>query len=214
MLINMKQFTLWYETEDDQRVGDVVKIKSQTKEEAIEQFIKNHPSDVCHVKIHDGFWGAEETVDISSRLAVNEEAEEAQRKAVIASLEASLENSIETLKTDSSYDLKYSQLETVIENHLLFPQLDENEDSEIYHLREDLYMLSLRHPNLQTVIQTRIISDKLDALQMAITGSAGAPQTTSGQAKWAPLAASVALSKLSNIEKDVDDVADGFLGED
>ena len=206
----MKQFTLWYETEDYQRVGDVVKIKSQTKEEAIEQFIKNHPSDVCHVKIHDGFWGAEETVDISSRLAVNEEAEEAQRKAVIASLE----NSIEILKTDSSYDLKYSQLETVIENHLLFPQLDENEDSEIYHLREDLYMLSLRHPNLQTVIQTRIISDKLDALQMAITGSAGAPQKTSGQAKWAPLAAMAAVSKLGNIETDVDDMADGLLGED
>ena len=75
-------------------------------------------------------------------------------------------------------------------------------------------MLSLRHPNLQTVIQTRILSDKLDALQMAITGSAGAPKTTNGQAKWAPLAASLALSKLGNIKKDVDDVADGFFGED
>lgn len=214
----MKTYTVFFANADGQRVGDKVSITSQTEEDAAAEFAKHNFSKEPYIRVRT-FLGWKELDNPQSatretqRRAEEEaqkQAEEAQRKADIASLG----DLIGTLKTDSSEGLKYSHLETLIENHLLFPQLNENEDSEIYRLREELYMLSVRHLNLQTIIQTRILSDKLDELQKAITGSAGAPQTTSGQPKWAPLATSVALSKLSNIEKDVDDVADGFLGED
>ncbi|MDB4566788.1 hypothetical protein N9Z78_02185 [Akkermansiaceae bacterium] len=144
----------------------------------------------------------------ANKEAQRQEAEEAQR----------FRNAIETLKEGITDDLNYLQLETVIENHLLFPELDVNQSSEIYRLREKLYMLSLRHQTLQTVIQTRIISDKLDALQAAITGVAntqvGIAKNQAKRNQSVLIGQAAMLTKLGNIENDVDDVADGFFGED
>jgi len=234
----MKPFTLWYLTENWEMIGMAVAIKSQTKEEAIAQFIKNHPSDARYLRVRGGGrLGSEDTFDNpnSSQLTAIKEAEEIQRQADIASLR----NAIETLKIGSPDDLNYSQLEIVIGNHLLFPRI-EKDDLEIYHLREDLYMRSLRLSNLQAIIQTRIASDKLDALQMAITGKldalqmaitgkldalqtaiTGVANTQVGIAKNQAkrnqsglIGQAAMLTKLGNIEKDVDDVADGFFGGD
>jgi len=220
----MKIYSVFFTNADGERVGDKVSITSQTEEDAAAKFAKHNFSKEPYIRVQTFLGWKELDNPRSATRETQRRAEEAQKQAEEAQKQAeeaqrqadiaSLGDLIGTLKTDSSEGLKYSHLETLIENHLLFPQLNENEDSEIYRLREELYMLSVRHLNLQTIIQTRILSDKLDELQKAITGSAGAPQTTSGQPKWAPLATSVALSKLSNIEKDVDDVADGFFGGD
>ena len=241
----MKPFTLWYLTENWEITGMAVAIKSQTKEEAIAQFIKNHPSDARYLRVRGGGrLGSEDTFDNpnSSQLTAIKEAEEIQRQAEEIQRQAdiaSLRNAIETLKIGSPDDLNYSQLEIVIGNHLLFPRI-EKDDLEIYHLREDLYMRSLRLSNLQAIIQTRIVSDKLDALQMAITGKLDALQMTitgkldalqtaitgvantqvgiaKNQTKMNQtglMTQAAMLTKLGNIEKDVDDVADGFFGED
>ena len=72
---------MWYETEDLQRVGEVVTIRSQTKEGAVEQFVKNNPSDARYIKV-GSFLGPEEPFDNpnSSHLAETEEDEEAKRQ--------------------------------------------------------------------------------------------------------------------------------------
>ncbi|MDB4509306.1 hypothetical protein N9067_04095 [Akkermansiaceae bacterium] len=146
--------------------------------------------------------------------AAEEKVLEAQRATQRATDIALVNDSIGTIKTGSPDDLNYSQLQTIIVNHLLLPHLNENEDSEIYRLREELYMLSLRHPNLQTIIQTRIISDKLDALQMAITGVAktqvGIANDQAKRHKTSILGQAATLATLGRIAQDTDGVGEFF----
>lgn len=79
-------------------------------------------------------------------------------------------------------------------------------------------MLSLRHPNLQTIIQTRVLSDKLDTLQIALTGAsitqAGIAKDQAMRDKVKTFGQVATVAALSRIDKDVDDMADGFFGED
>lgn len=154
-----------------------------------------------------------------NQVDLTRQAEEAQRQAEEEELirqaeEAALGDSIETLRTGNPNDLNYSQLKALIENHLLFPQLEENKDSEVYRLREKLYMLSLWHPNLQTVIQTRILSDKLDAIQMAITGvantQAGIANDQTKRHKTSMLGQVAAVAALGKIAQDTQEVSEFF----
>ena len=188
----------------------------------------------CFGKTWTVILGSNGTSLVEGRIKYDHEEAQKQQAAAKQSAEEAegtpIKKLIAIFKEAGPESLSFSDLNKVINNHFSFPQMDENTlGAEIFALRRELYMLSLWHPNLQTIIQTQTVSRKLDklqkeigdnlsakidALQKAITGSAGAPQTTSGQPKWAPLATSVALSKLSNIEKDVDDVADGFFGGD
>ena len=112
------------------------------------------------------------------------------------------------IAADTPLQLSFSQLEFLIENFNLFPTLEKG-DEEIYSLREKLYMLSFWNTAFQSSLQTRLLSQIASVTSAPQTGSSG-----SGQPKWAPLAAMAAVSKLGNIETDVDDMADGLLGED
>jgi hypothetical protein len=138
---------------------------AQNNEDAAAKFAATNSSEVPYIRVSTfGTWKEfDNPRSAANKEAQRQEAEKAQRQE--AEEAQRFRNAIETLKEGITDDLNYLQLETVIENHLLFPELDVNQSSEIYRLREKLYMLSLRHQTLQTVIQTRIISDKLDALQ-------------------------------------------------
>lgn len=217
-LIAMKNFSVYFTDYAGRRVGDKVSIMSRTDKDAAAEFAETNFSKEPFIRV-SSFLGWKEFDNPQS--AAIKEAEETQRQAEEAQRQADIDSFstlIETLKKGSPDDLKYLQLETIIENHLLFPKLNVNEGSEIYCLREELYMLSLRHQTLQTVIQTRILSDKLDALQTAITGVAntqvGIAKNQAKRNQSGLIGQAAMLTKLGNIENDVDDVADGFFGED
>ncbi|MDB4660941.1 hypothetical protein OAE65_01045 [bacterium] len=127
-----------------------------------------------------------------------------QREAEIASSTSA----IHLLEAGNLEQLEFSQLEFAINNFYLFPTLEKG-DEEIYSLREKLYMLSFCNTKIQAGIQTRLLSQIASVTSAAQTGNSGG-----GQPKWAPAAAMATMSKLGNIETDVDDMADGFLGED
>ena len=205
----MTKFTLTYLDHSKSVASAPYEFHCKDYKEAVIKFCRKKPSDFPYVQ-YISFIGGRHRVENpypqKRQLSEKKEKEAAKRFNSLDFL-----NEIITIIESTSgapLRLSFDQLEFLIENFYLFPTLEKG-DEEIYSLREKLYMLSFWNTALQSSLQTRLLSQIASVTSAPQTGSSG-----SGQPKWAPLATSVALSKLSNIEKDVDDVADGFLGED
>ena len=209
----MPKYTLTYLNEDLNELGMKSEITAYNEEDAVVEFTRLRPSDCPYITVTSRF-GKFKTV--SNPLIVEEtqrQEEEAQRQEEEAQREkeaASITKLINHLEKRQPEELEFCQLEEIIGNFFNFPKLrKDNGNVEIYKLREKLYMLSFSNTKIQAGIQTRFLSQIASVTSAPQTGSSG-----SGQPKWAPLAAMAAVSKLGNIETDVDDMADGFFGED
>ncbi|MDA7507329.1 hypothetical protein N8504_03020 [Akkermansiaceae bacterium] len=234
----MPKYTLTYLNEDLDELGVKSVITAANEEEAVIKFSRLRPSDCPYVTIQFRF-GKFKTV--SNPLMIHWEEEEAQRQEEEAQRQeeeaqrqeeeiqrqeeeaqqkeeeaqrqeeaASITKLINHLEKQQPEELEFCQLEEIISNFFNFPKLRKgNGNVEIYKLREKLYMLSFCNTKIQAGIQTRFLSQIASVTSAPQTGSSG-----SGQPKWAPLAAVATMSKLGNIETDVDDMADGFFGED
>lgn len=149
---------------------------------------------------------------------IRRQTEEAQRQAQEAQRQDEIiviRGLIEDFKNSRLKAWKHIQLEMVIDNYLQFPELDETTtDTEVYSLREELYVLSFWQVNLQTVIQNRIISDKLDALQAAITGVAntqvGIANDQAKRHRTSILGQAATVAALGKIAQDTEGVGDFF----
>ena len=213
----MAKYTLTYLNEDRENLGMKSEITAYNEEDAVVEFTRLRPSDCPYIKVTSLF-GREKTV--RNPLMIQRQEEEAQRQEEEAQQQeeenqreeeaASITKLINHLTKKQPEELEFCQLEEIIGNFFDFRKLrKENTNVEIYKLREKLYMLSFCNTKIQAGIQTRFLSQIASVTSAPQTGS-----SSSGQPKWAPLAAMAAVSKLGNIETDVDDMADGFLGED
>ena len=172
---------------------------------AVAEFAEAHPSDIQFIEVTSFLGGFQRVSNPNwedKKVSLEREQTEAERLAEVELLKKII------IAADTPLQLSFNQLELLLENFSLFPTLEKG-DEEIYSLREKLYMLSFWNTALQSSLQTRLLSQIASVTSAPQTGSSG-----SGQPKWAPLAAMAAVSKLGNIETDVDDMADGFLGED
>ena len=211
----MKKYEIYYTSLDGAAESTPVTVKSSTVENAVAEFIKNNPSKAPNIRVQT-LMGTKNFENPMAKEA-QRQADEAQRQADEAQRQAELtllKSIIGKLQSAGPEDLTFSELETVMGNHLVFPEFDESEDTEIYSLREALYMRSLWHPNLQTVIQTRIISDKLDALQAAITGVAntqvGIANDQAKRHRTSILGQAATVAALGKIAQDTEGVGDFF----
>ena len=220
----MPKYTLTYLNEDLENLGMKSEITAYDEEDAVVEFTRLRPSDCPYITVTSLF-GREKTV--RNPLMIQRQEEEAQRQEEEAQRQeeeaqqqeeenqreeeaASITKLINHLTKKQPEELEFCQLEEIIGNFFDFRKLrKENTNVEIYKLREKLYMLSFCNTKIQAGIQTRFLSQIASVTSAPQTGS-----SSSGQPKWAPLAAMAAVSKLGNIETDVDDMADGFFGED
>ena len=200
----MAKFKLNYATREGEKSERTV-ISSKDYLTAVAEFAEAHPSDIQFIDVYS-FLGGEQRVTNPNwddkKVSLEREQSEAERLAEVEVLKKII------IAADTPLQLSFTQLELLLENFSLFPTLEKG-DEEIYSLREKLYMLSFWNTALQSSLQTRFLSQIASVTSAPQTGSSG-----SGQPKWAPLAAMAAVSKLGNIETDVDDMADGFFGED
>ena len=200
----MPKFKLNYATREGE-VSEKTVISSKDYLTAVAEFVEAHPSDIQFIDVYS-FLGGDQRVTNPNwedkKVSLEREQAEAERLAEVELLKKII------IAADTPLQLSFTQLELLLENFSLFPTLEKG-DEEIYSLREKLYMLSFWNTALQSSLQTRLLSQIASVTSAPQTGSSG-----SGQPKWAPLAAMAAVSKLGNIETDVDDMADGFLGED
>ncbi|MDB4390683.1 hypothetical protein N9Z32_07690 [Akkermansiaceae bacterium] len=205
----MPKFIVNYSTENGE-VSQKTEITSKDYLTAVAEFVEAQPSDEKFIEVHSRFGGFQQVPNPNwNGKTVNSEKEQAEREQA----EAERLAEVELLKkiiiaADTPLQLSFTQLELLLENFSQFPTLEKG-DEEIYSLREKLYMLSFWNTALQSSLQTRLLSQIASVTSAPQTGNSGG-----GQPKWAPLAAMAAVSKLGNIETDVDDMADGFLGED
>ncbi|MDB4646812.1 hypothetical protein OAF51_04855 [Akkermansiaceae bacterium] len=200
----MPKFKLNYATRKGE-VSEKTVISSKDYLTAVAEFSEAHPSDIQFIDVYS-FLGGDQRVTNPNwedkKVSLEREQAEAERLAEVELLKKII------IAADTPLQLSFTQLELLLENFSLFPTLERG-DEEIYSLREKLYMLSFWNTALQSSLQTRLLSQIASVTSAPQTGDSG-----SGQPKWAPLAAMAAVSKLGNIETDVDDMADGFLGED
>jgi hypothetical protein len=134
------------------------------------------------------------------------------REAEEDSIRGLLRGLLEKLKNAApdTLNLRFSQLEIVIHNYLLFPTLKESYiDTETYLLREELYMLSFWHPRIQAGIQTRILATLLATPN---TSASSSKSQNNPMAAASMLAASVGLSRMGKMNETLDEIAEDTEG--
>lgn len=210
----MKKFTLKYLDESKKAASEPYEIHCENYKEAVITFCREKPSDFPYVQ-YASFVGGRHRVD-NPYSQTRQLSEKKEKKKIKRFSNLEFIDKIITIIESSNgapLQLTFDQLEFLIENFNLFPTLEKSL-KESYFLQEKLYMLSLLDPNLQTAIQTRILSDKLDALQMAITGVAstqvGIANDQAKRHNTSTLGQAATLATLGRIAQDTDEVGEFF----